>query len=383
MKLSVLLFILMSSTLLLCPNRSHAQLPLYDEAGRSYHLGRWQFDVQETYYQATANYKSSGGEYNNLPSGYSYTLLDTDFGVRWVPKERWALYLSSRVSNAESNNNLSTRRNSSLTQATIGTDFLFYSSKRFDLYPDISLTIPFQRVETTGDEVLNSEGTMEASGKIVGRMNWGRFDPFAFIGFTYRDDDRSSLLPYGAGAELQFSSWRLGGEVRGYQSVTDDKYTKNPSQREIVSQRNGNALRYYAVNPSLLETNFWLRGNLTQKWAMKFGGGTSITGASTSAGWTLFLGLSFSPEFKSSPSTPIVTPYQQEIPTEDPKKFQEETSDGVDQNLFRKPEPPPPVPPPAPKPNTDLQKKSMQNELDQTTFQIELKTIKKKKKRKH
>ncbi|MGZ5278996.1 MAG: hypothetical protein ACXWC9_03590, partial [Pseudobdellovibrionaceae bacterium] len=72
MKLSVLLFSLLSSTLMLCAVQARAELPLYDEAGRSYRLGRWQFDAQVTSYQATANYTKSGGEYSSLPSGYSY-----------------------------------------------------------------------------------------------------------------------------------------------------------------------------------------------------------------------------------------------------------------------------------------------------------------------
>jgi len=380
MKLSVLLFSLLSSTLLLCAVQARAGLPLYDEAGRSYRLGRWQFDAQVTSYQATANYTKSGGEYSSLPSGYSYTLLDFDFGARWVPSSRWAVYATSRVSNAESKDNVSTRRDSTLTQAVVGTDFLFYSSKRLDLYPDFSLTVPLKRVDPAADDVVAGEGAMELSGKIIGRINWGVFDPFAFIGFTYRDEDRSSLMPFGAGAELQFSKWHLGGEVRGYQTVIADKFADNPYRREIVAARNGNALRYYAVDPSLLETNFWLRGNLTPTWAMKFGGGTSITGSNTAAGWSVFAGITYSPEFTPGRPSPIVAPYK-ERQTEDTQVFQEETSDGVDQNLFRKPPPPVPVAPPAPKPNPEVQKKKLQNELDQTEFQIELKSTKKKKRK--
>lgn len=385
----------MGSTLLLCSSLAQAQLPLYDEAGRSYQTGRWQFDAQTTYYQATANYTRSGGEYVTLPNGYSYSLLDFDFGARWVMKKNWALYASSRVSNAESKNTVDTRKDSSLTQLVLGSDFLVYQSQRWDLYPDLSLTVPFKRVDATGDTVINGEGTMDFTAKLIARANWGAFDPFAFAGFTYRDDDRSSLLPYGVGAELQFSSWRLGAELRGYQTVIHDKFENSPARREIVANRNGGALRYYTVDPSLLETNLWLRGNLTSTWALKLGGGTSLTGSAIAAGWNVFAGLSFSPQFRSG-STPLVTPYKDQRDANAPA-FQEETNDGVDQNLFRRPEPPKPVAPPiqmepehikpsappvAPPPVPTIQRqKKMQQELDQTEFQIELKTTKKKKKK--
>jgi hypothetical protein len=415
MKLSGLLFILWSATLLLSP-LAKAQLPLYDEAGRNYRLGSWQFDAQMSYYQATANYTKSGGQYVSLPGSNSYSLLDFDFGSRWVPKSQWAFYASSRVSNAESKDAINTRKESSLSQIVLGTDFLFYNSPRMDLYPDLSITIPLKRVEPNADTTLNAEGAMEITGKIVGRLNWGIFDPFAFVGFTFRDEDRSSLLPFGAGAELQFGRWRFGGELRGYQTVIHDKFEKNPYQREIVANRNGGALRYYSVDPSLLETNLWLRGNLTPTWAMKIGGGTSLTGSSVAAGWNLFGGMTYSPQFSPGRSSPIVTPYK-ERPTEEVDKFEEETSDGVDQELFNKPPPPPPppkpktvLPPPAPPDGTEApryspsvndaeaplykkpkkvarratpqqRKKSVQNELDAAEFQIELKTTKKKPRR--
>jgi hypothetical protein len=395
MKLSVLLFILLCSTLMLCPLESHAGLPLYDEASRSYRLGQWQFDAQTSYYEATANYSRSGGEYVSLPDGASYHLMDLDFGARWVPKNRWALYATSRLSNAESKNSRDTRQDSSFTQIVLGTDFLLHSSQRWDLYPDLSVTVPLQRVDPAGDTVLNGEGATEFSGKIIARMKWGMFDPFAFVGFTYRDEDRSSLLPYGLGAELQFSNWRFGGELRGFQTAMHDKYNNNPAQRDVVAIRDGYALHYFSVDPTLLETNFWLRGNLSTSWAFKLGGGTSLTGSSTSAGWNVFIGLTFSPQLSSSPApSPIVAPYKDRS-SEELQNFHEETTDGVDQNLFQKPAPPPPVnppprpPPPPPaavdpaKPTSLQQKKNLQKELDQTEFQIELKSTKKKKKKKH
>src|SRR4051794_22106693 len=102
MQMSVLLSLLVGATSLLLSLKADAQVPLYDEAGRTYLQRSWQFDLQTTYYQATANYSKSGGQYDSLPSGYGYQLLDFDMGARWIPMANWGVYSSTRVSNAES-----------------------------------------------------------------------------------------------------------------------------------------------------------------------------------------------------------------------------------------------------------------------------------------
>lgn len=346
-----------------------AQISIYDEAGRSYKARSWSLDFQTTYYNATANYARGGGEYVSLPDGSKYTLLDFDFGSRYVPSSNWAVYATAQVSNAESQDSFETRRNSTFTKAVLGTDFLIYSSKRLDFYPDFSLTLPIERVDATVDETLNREGAIEASARMIGRLHWRSLEPYAFLGFTYRDEGRSSLMPYGLGIEFQLTKWSFGGEVRGYQSVIKDKFTETPQERESVAGRNGGALRYFSVDPALLETNLWVRGQLNDIWGLKVGGGTSLNGANTSAGWNVIASLSYT--FQTGSSTRSRS--WRKRPTEDTELFQEEINDGVDQKLF--------TPPPPPLPDEDeIQKKKLQKELDQTEFQIELKKSKSKKK---
>lgn len=369
MRLSVSLCFLILS--LISSHEVRAQVPLFDEPGRDYDTGVWNFSLQSTYYEANANYTEDGGQFVSLPSGYSYNLLLFDFGARWVPRNQWAVYVSSQIANATSENATDTRKNSSLTQALIGTDFILASWRRFELAPDFSLLFPFDRIDPTQDHVLNHEGAIQASGRILAKAQFGVFHPFGFAGLTYRDEGRSTLLPYGLGAELQFTNWIFGGELRGYQTVANDKYSNEPNQREVVAANNGGAMKFYAIDPSLVETNFWLKKKMAPQWDLKLGGGTSITGANTAAGWNVIAGLSYS--FK-----PAQRSRSRISPPEEHLYFREETNDGVDQELFRRPPPPPPVPKEL---TTEQQRKKLQKELNQTEFQIELKRTKTKKKK--
>ncbi|MEZ0392367.1 MAG: hypothetical protein ACAH59_09140 [Pseudobdellovibrionaceae bacterium] len=380
MRLSVSLFFLLVWFHL--PS-AFAQVPLFDEAGRKFKQGLWDFKFQTSYYEAIGNFNKSGSAYDSLPSGSSYNLLQFDFGTRWIPKTNWGIYISGQIANAESKNQIDTRTNSSYTHTVAGTDFMLYSNRTFSLIPDFYLVLPFTRVDTGEDLVLNDEGSLEVTSRLIGRARFGFFRPFAFAGFTYRDEDRSHLLPYGLGAEIQISRWMLGGELRGYQTVVNDKYSETPQDRQVVASANGGALRFFSVDPSLLDTNFWLKRDIGEAWNLKLGGGTSLTGTSTSSGWTVFAGLSyvFLPSAKA-----VSQPWNPEPSDDDSSRFQESTDDGVNQEYFYKPTPPSP-PPPAPpvkpaEPSVEKQKKQMQKELDQTEFQIELKNSKPAKKKK-
>jgi hypothetical protein len=370
MKKSVSLFCLLN---LLLAFPALAQTPLFDEVSRSFKKNTWDFRGQTSYYSATANYSDDGNVFNTLPDGYSYNLLAMDFGFRWVPQHKWGLYTSSQVGNAESKDAINTRTNSSLTHLVIGTDYLMSSGKTFSWAPDFSLVIPFSRVDATADEVLNHEGAVEATARMMMTARYGHLMPFGSLGLTFRDEDRSSLIPYSLGSEFNFSKVSLGAELRGYQTVIKDKYTNTPSEREGVATKNGQALKFFSVDPSLLETNLWLRSRIGNSFGFKVGGGISLTGASVSAGWNVFAALSYTLGASTRNSQDDLEP----VISEDPKGFQEETNDGVNQELFQvKPTAPPP-----PKPNPADQKKKLQKELDNTEFQIELKSSKPRKKR--
>ncbi|PIS10049.1 MAG: hypothetical protein COT73_11405, partial [Bdellovibrio sp. CG10_big_fil_rev_8_21_14_0_10_47_8] len=289
MKLSVIF-----PTLVVALSFSIAQagVSLFDESSRAYDSGALNVETVGSYFTSTANYTKEGGQYESLPSGGSYQLMDVDFGARWTPDRTWGFYGTSRVSNAEGKDNFNTRGNSSLSQATLGIDMLMISNSKFDLIPDVNFTYPFERVSTTDDSVLNGEGAMELSARAIARLKWGKIQPFAFAGFTYRDEDRSSLLPYGLGAEWKLGSLSVGADLRGYQSIINDTYTNEQYRRHVVAYRNGGSLKYYSVDPSLLESNFWARWQKNSL-GLKVGAGTSLTGANMAAGWTLFAGLNY------------------------------------------------------------------------------------------
>lgn len=339
---------------------------------RTTEAGQWDLEADFNYYNATANYSRDGGEYESLPGGFAYKLMEFDFGARWTPSNKWGFFTQARYGYAASDDGVTSRTNGAFSHLKFGADLQMGRFASFDLMPEFSLLFPMSRVSPSEDKVLVGEGAMELDARLIAKTQWSFLQPMAFVGITYRDEGRSTLLPYGFGAEVAFSSMALGAELRGYQSIIDDEKTDEPLTKEGVRFKNGGALKFYSVNPSLLETNLWLRFNKSGRYQFKIGGGTSITGSSMAAGWSVFTTLNYQFETTARSS------YDSAPPQPDPAiEFREETHDGVDQNIFRLP--PPPTPPkPKPTPNPRLQKKKLQKELDQTEMMIELRSNKKK-----
>lgn len=340
---------------------------------RGYAPSIWDFEIGAQYYQATSNFAKSGNEFQRLSNGYGYKLIDSNLGVRYTPNYRMGFYTGGRYAYAESQDLTLTRTQGGLTHGFVGFDALLVETSWFELVPDFNIWAPLKRVDANKDEVLNSEGALEVTGRLIARFIWKGFHPFGYVGYRYRDEGRSSQLPYGIGAELDIKNFAIGGELEGYQKVTYDQYSDNSYAREVVARYNGTALKYYSVNPSRLDANGWVKWDDGKSFAIMVGGGASIAGESTAAGWQVFTTLNFRLATGRTPTKKVLEPKLE--------SFKEENKDDIDQSLF---EPtkvevirPPTV---SPTEQDNLKKRKLQKELDDTEMQIELKSIRRKKK---
>jgi hypothetical protein len=369
---------------------------------RTFRPNEVSFEGSLQYFQATGNYNDSGN-LNTQISGTNFKITDGTLGARYVAFPRFGAFLSADFASSQSNDTIQTRNNSGLASATAGVDYLLWTHKNKALWPEFTFKYPFHRVDYSANGVLNDEGDMEATGRLVGRARWGSFDSFASLGYRYRDEGRASLLPFSVGAEIPLSVVKIGGELSGYQTLVKDSGTNGIYSRDAVASRDGDSLYFDSINPARLDLNAWLRWS-GDPYQVKVGGGTTLTGANTAGGWWAFVGVQIqfvAVERSSSPSAP--TNSRILAPTPDgrnfnSKEFQEDIDNNVDQSLFNDSTPSTPVPPassapmleesttPVVRPKNPTrrerlqmqreQQQKLQNELDDTEMQIELKSKK-------
>ena len=287
---------------------------------KSYPRGSWDFELQTRYEQATANYLSQGNFFQALPSGQSYKLITVDAGTRYH-FARWALFGEAQLASAESRNLTETRVNSGFSQAILGADYLLYQG-RFAIIPEVAVTYPFVRNSISSDAVSLNEGAIEGSSRLIFLARFWRIRWATFLGFTYRDGGRSSLLPYGLFGEFQFRHFVLGNELRAYQSVSYDQDTNaDQARKDWATRVNAGSQKFYSVNPSGAHNTTWARFVVDRSLWMQVGAGMTLNGSNSGAGWNVFLGVLY----RERPKVPVAT--------SDVDRFQIETNE-VDQDFF-------------------------------------------------
>ncbi len=250
---------------------------------KEYRRDHWDFDAATDYFYSEANYPSGGGS-KNLDSGNHYSLLDFTFGTRYVPRRNWAVFGWGKVSNAESKNSVATRSNSTFSEAAVGFDFLVYNDL-FQLIPEVIAVMPTEKIDPASDTVFNSEGVLEVHSRLIAQKDFGLLRGYGWLGFNYRAEGRSFLMPWGVGAHWKMNRLRLGAELFGYQSVTDDTDKNSILRTAYVNGVNAGSMKFYSANPSIVDTQFYATWLLNQKWSLQANGGMTVMGTNSAAGF--------------------------------------------------------------------------------------------------
>lgn len=304
--------------------------------------GAYDFEFETRYFNTEANYNGSGDSFQKLSMGKSYEIYNAYLKTRYGLSRRSALYGNLNIANATSHGLDADRNNSSVPEARVGYAYRPYN-EAFDTVLDFNVVIPFYKINENTDSALNNEGVIVATALLRLQKEISSLGLFGYVGGSFRQS-RSSLLPWGVGVELSYPGWGWGGKIFGYQSLTEDPDTNHKTQRLIVVDRvNAGSLAYYSVNPSVVDSEVFAKFRFKNTWTLAVGGGTTITGANTAAGY--HGGVSLAYTWDSEPSYYMKSSDQETGISSEKKvrKFKEEVDDGVNQNLFQKKLPPAPA----------------------------------------
>ncbi|MNT01642.1 hypothetical protein D3C72_1361170 [compost metagenome] len=252
---------------------------------KTFHRDSWDFEANTQYFSSTKNFNSSGKS-ESLPSGNTYSLWDTTLETRYTPRRTYSIFGSLNIANSQAKDSVATRKNSSITDALLGMDFFMYSGT-VDLIPEATIDIPFQAIDAEADDALNSEGVMQVSGRMNVQKDLRPLKLYGYLGFTYRGDGRSFLLPWGSGFEYKATRrWLFGAELFGYQSMTDDKDTGDELNRNShINTVNAGSMAFYSVNPDVIDSKVFLQYRITRPLTFGFDAGMTLAGKNMADGY--------------------------------------------------------------------------------------------------
>lgn len=358
---------------------------------KTYRQGQLKTYFGTDLFYATQSFDGSGNSGALTASGDYYYILEMPLGIRYSFNDSWAFDLAAIFGAAESKTSdltyKATRSNSTLNGVYLGTDFVLMRSP-FEIIPELEVLYPLEKYDTTTDYVMTSEGVLQATGALRLQHNFGAFLMFGRLGYTYRAEGRSSLMPYSLAAAYDTGQTAFGLAVSGFQSLSTDQDQSKPLLRNTtISRVQGGARKFYSIEPAMVDLSLFLNMKISPRWSLDLNGGYDVAGTNYAQGahggmnltvnWDLFPKKGAAPSDVSAPLT-----HESNLSTEkDIQMFKEEVHDGVDQNLFQaRPTPKPPPPAPTPAGKTSVQKSNkrptkeqLQQELDETELKIKLK----------
>lgn len=245
------------------------------------------------HFMTQANYEEGGGSFEDLPNGGSYSNTSIRARATFDIHSQWRLISGLRFSHAISDDGTFQRTNSELNEISAGLAMApFYSlSSRF--YIDILGTFALNEVEPATDDSLTGEGAHFIFGGIRYSHLVSRFEIFSSLHLQYYMDGRSTRIPWRVGGLYHFGSLKILAALSGYESITDDEKEPNPSERTSVTNRvNGGSLKYYSVNPQLLNSQVGVMWQFRHDFVIEGGLTKTINGDSTAEGIALYAGAS-------------------------------------------------------------------------------------------
>ena len=191
-------------------------------------------------------------------------------------------------------------------------------------------------------------------------------------------------------AEWAFEGTTFGGEVFGFQAITDDKDkgAANEALRDALRSRvNGGSAKFYTTNPSVTDSNIYLKIGFSQDFLLWVAGGIPLLGNNYSNGPHAEAGLRWTfgnPSYTRARKKVISIPVGETSRLITEKKvetFREDTNDGVDQRIFKATPTAPERRAPVAKPAYAPPPEEIKEKMDDVEMKIELRSSKKKKKK--
>jgi hypothetical protein len=294
--------------------------------------GEYQLRGEFSYFDTHINFGDDGSKATLADGASLNTMMGLgEFIFDWTEHLRLRAGLTGGQTEAHRleapNNVLERHTNVGLSEIWAGGEY-WYHLAPFDLVPAVEVYYPLFRVDTASGDPLLGEGATRVRGGAWLVLDWGGdFRPFGYLGYEFRDEGRSALLPYHGGIQwlTEAGTWAQI-ELRGYQKLTDDSNSDAGEERsEYLTRVQGGSERFYSLNPSLHEVAV-LAGTHFGQMGVYGGVSYAYMGKNNAEGVTYTVGVSFDGSFFTPTPQPEVIRYENKFEvkqeTYDPSLFQ-------------------------------------------------------------
>ncbi len=198
------------------------------------------------------NFSAAGGGFNTIANGGLYQEFNSQIQLDWDLNQKYRLKSGLDFSFAQSETSSYQRENSHLDKFSLGIErWSFFNRTPLVLYSQLS--IPIYKPDLNALEAYGTDGAFHGDIGAVIMPRLGSFIGKFGVGYKYRSEDLSHLLPWKLGVVYNLRVMQIGGGARGFQTVIKDSAGSEALNQRTASIQNsqGGSLIYLSRDPQL------------------------------------------------------------------------------------------------------------------------------------
>lgn len=281
--------------------------------------------VESQLFNTKSNYNSKGNE-EDLLINRSYKLMSGRVyaGMDW--NEQLRAYVSGGYAQATSSNGLLTNAGEQTGSGLTDVEVKAYWESGFRPWffrPLARFAFPIQRVGLNTRTPIYAEGAMEFEGGARIGYYWKSFTPYAQASLLYRDEGRTSLLPWHIGIQYKYKAFISGLELHGQEILKSDSKASDPRDKQtVVDYSDGGSYKFYFIDSKYYEARGYIGAEIMNKVTVRLGAGQTLMGKNAAAGQTYLVNVEF--RFGEEKADPRQDRFEAVPESYEQKLFQEE-----------------------------------------------------------
>lgn len=233
---------------------------------------------------------NSEGKAESLPSANSFwETSQFKFDGRYVYSS--TLALTAGINRAHSQANVGTATKSAENFQTLsgGVEHRFMADRIELIFEGVG-NISFYQVNTNSSSPLVGDGAHSLGGNLWLSQKMNGLQWLGKVGYLYRTDGLSSLLPYMLAINWTTGALVLGASIEGAWSTGSDA-EEEVDRKAFLNKCCAGSYNFRSPNPTSNFTDFYGKWNVTNQFSFYGGIGNSVMGRNFSDGSRFYLGI--------------------------------------------------------------------------------------------
>lgn len=214
--------------------------------------GNLHLEFSETYFRTEENLSGQGGGFKALPNSGNFSEFQGKLGFDWDLTSSLRLRSRFDFSFVQTQTSNYSRENSHADKFGLGAEYWHIIGQTPLIFYTQGM-IPIYKPDLNSIDAFGSDGAFNVDLGVYTRPRVGNFTGNFGVGYQWRNEGLSHLLPWNLGMSLSFDVGQIGGGLRGFHTLVKDSSNAAEKTKRSNAINNGQAgsLLYLSTDPEV------------------------------------------------------------------------------------------------------------------------------------